>query len=47
MVAVSLTRRAKAALVVVFLVAGVFVAALPYADALAFIIRAADLPGTP
>lgn len=44
---VALTRRAKAALVLVFFLAGVFFVALPYAHAVAFIIRAADLPGTP
>lgn len=39
------TRRGKAAIVLTFLVV-LFVVALPYLDALGFIIRAADLPGT-
>jgi len=43
---VLLSRRSKAAIVVALLViAGAF--ALPYLDALSFIIRAADLPGAP
>ena len=41
----SLTRRSKAAIVLVILIASAVVA-LPYWDALSFIIRAADLPGT-
>jgi dienelactone hydrolase len=43
---VPLTRRGYAAIVLVFLIAGGFIA-LPYLDALGFIIRAADIPGTP
>jgi hypothetical protein len=43
---VPLTRRARAALVVVFVLGLSFFIALPYLDALGFIIRAADLPGT-
>ena len=43
---VPLTRRSKAAIVLILLIAAVVVA-LPYLDALGFIIRAADLPGTP
>ncbi len=44
--AVPLSRRGKAAIVVALLVlAGAF--ALPYLDALSFLIRAADLPGAP
>jgi len=43
---VPLTRRARAALVVVFILGLSFFIALPYLDALGFIIRAADLPGT-
>ena len=44
---VPLTRRSRAALVLV-LVAGLLVfVALPYLDAVGFIIRAADLPGQP
>ena len=43
---VRLSRRAYAAITLAFLVvAGI--TALPYLDALGFIIRAADLPGTP
>ena len=42
---VPLTRRAKAAIVLALLIVLSF-AALPYLDALGFIIRAADLPGT-
>jgi len=42
---VSLTRRSKAAIVLAILVVLGFLA-LPYLDALGFIIRAADLPGT-
>lgn len=42
---VPLTRRARAALVVVFVFGLSFFLALPYLDALGFIIRAADLPG--
>jgi hypothetical protein len=41
---VPLTRRAKAAIVLTILVVLGFLA-LPYFDALGFIIRAADLPG--
>lgn len=44
--AVPLSRRSKAVVVVVLLVA-LGAAALPYLDALGFIIRAADLPGAP
>lgn len=40
-----MTRRARAALVVVFVLGLSFFVALPYLDALGFIIRAADLPG--
>jgi dienelactone hydrolase len=43
---VPLTRRGYAAIVLVLLIVGGFIA-LPYLDALGFIIRAADLPGTP
>ena len=43
---VPLTRRGYAAIVLVFLIVGGFIA-LPYLDALGFIIRAADIPGTP
>ncbi len=43
---VPLTRRGKAAIVLILFIAAVVVA-LPYLDALGFIIRAADLPGTP
>jgi dienelactone hydrolase len=43
---VPLTRRARAALVVVFVLGLSVFLALPYLDALGFIIRAADLPGT-
>jgi hypothetical protein len=43
---VPLTRRSRAALVVVFVLGLSFFVALPYLDALGFIIRAADLPGT-
>ena len=43
---VRLSRRGYAAIILAFIVAaGLF--ALPYLDALGFIIRAADLPGTP
>jgi dienelactone hydrolase len=42
---VLLTRRRLAALVLILLLAAGFVA-LPYLDALGFIVRAADLPGT-
>lgn len=41
---VPLTRRSKAAIALAFLVTALFLA-LPYFDALGFIIRAADLPG--
>jgi len=44
--AVLLSRRSKAAMVVGVLVLGGWLA-LPYLDALGFIIRAADLPGAP
>ena len=40
-----LTRRSRAALVLVLLAGLFFFVALPYLDALGFIIRAADLPG--
>ena len=43
---VPLTRRGSAAIVLVLLIVGGFIA-LPYLDALGFIIRAADIPGTP
>jgi dienelactone hydrolase len=43
---VPLTRRGYAAIALVFLIVGGFIA-LPYLDALGFIIRAADIPGTP
>jgi dienelactone hydrolase len=44
---VSLTRRARAAILIALL-AGLFVIfAVPYLDAVGFIIRAADLPGRP
>ena len=43
---VPLTRRGYAAIVLVIVIAGGFMA-LPYLDALGFIIRAADIPGTP
>jgi len=43
---VPLTRRSRAALVLVFILGLSFFVALPYLDALGFIIRAADLPGT-
>jgi dienelactone hydrolase len=43
---VPLTRRGYAAIVLVVVIAGGFIA-LPYLDALGFIIRAADIPGTP
>ena len=43
---VPLTRRGYAAIVLVLLIVGGFIA-LPYLDALGFIIRAADIPGTP
>jgi hypothetical protein len=42
---VRLTRRRLAAVLLILLLAGAF-AALPYLDALGFIVRAADLPGT-
>ena len=42
-----LTRRSRAALVVVLVAAFLLFIAFPYVDALGFIIRAADLPGTP
>ena len=42
---VPLTRRTRAALVLVFVLGLSFFLALPYLDALGFIIRAADLPG--
>lgn len=44
---VPLTRRSKAAIFLVVLAGLFYVVALPYLDALGFIIRAADLPGTP
>jgi dienelactone hydrolase len=44
---VPLTRRSRAALVLLLLAGLFFFVALPYLDALGFIIRAADLPGTP
>ena len=44
---VRLTRRGRAALVLVLLAGLFFFVALPYLDALGFIIRAADLPGRP
>jgi hypothetical protein len=43
---VSLTRRARAAIFVALLAGLFFFLAVPYLDALGFIIRAADLPGT-
>jgi hypothetical protein len=43
---VPLTRRSRAALVVIVVLGLSFFFALPYLDALGFIIRAADLPGT-
>jgi dienelactone hydrolase len=43
---VPLTRRSKAAIVLIILIAAVAFT-LPYLDAVGFIIRAADLPGTP
>lgn len=42
-----LTRRGRAAIVLVLLAGLFFFVALPYLDALGFIIRAAGLPGTP
>jgi len=42
-----LTRRSRAALVLALLAGLLFFVALPYLDAVGFIIRAADLPGTP
>jgi acetyl esterase/lipase len=44
---VPLTRRSRAALVLVFVAGLLTFVALPYLDALTFIIRAADLQGTP
>jgi dienelactone hydrolase len=44
---VPLTRRSRAALVLTLVAALLVFIALPYLDALGFIIRAADLPGTP
>jgi hypothetical protein len=44
---VPLTRRSKAAIFLVLLAGLFYFVALPYLDALGFIIRAADLPGTP
>jgi hypothetical protein len=44
---VPLSRRSKAAIVVALLVVLSGALALPYLDALGFIIRAADLPGAP
>jgi dienelactone hydrolase len=44
---VPLTRRSRAALVLTLVAALLVFVALPYLDALGFIIRAADLPGTP
>jgi acetyl esterase/lipase len=43
---VPLTRRSRAALVLIFVAGLSSFVALPYLDALGFIIRAADLPGT-
>jgi len=45
--AVPLSRRGKAAIVVAVLAVVFGALALPYLDALSFIIRAADLPGAP
>ena len=42
-----MTRRSRAALVLALLAGLLFFVALPYLDAVGFIIRAADLPGTP
>lgn len=44
---VPLSRRGKAAIAVTLLLAGLGALALPYLDALSFIIRAADLTGAP
>jgi hypothetical protein len=44
---VPLSRRSKAAIVVALLLVLSGALALPYLDALAFIVRAADLPGAP
>jgi dienelactone hydrolase len=44
---VPLTRRSKAAIFLVLLAGLFYFIALPYLDALGFIIRAADMPGTP
>jgi hypothetical protein len=44
---VPLSRRSKAAIVVALFLVVFGALALPYLDALAFIIRAADLPGAP
>ena len=44
---VPLTRRSRAAIFLVLLAGLFYFIALPYLDALGFIIRAADLPGTP
>jgi hypothetical protein len=44
---VPLTRRARAAIFLALLAGLFFFLAVPYLDALGFIIRAADLPGTP
>jgi len=45
--AVPLSRRSKAAILVALLIVVTGALALPYLDALGFIIRAADLPGAP
>ncbi len=42
-----MTRRGKAALILAAIVAAFAFIGLPYLDAVGFIIRAADLPGTP
>lgn len=44
--AVPLSRRSKAAIVIAVLAVGGWLA-LPYLDAISFIVRAADLPGAP
>jgi len=44
---VPLTRRSKAAILLVLVASLFYFVALPYLDALGFIIRAADMPGTP
>lgn len=45
--AVPLSRRGKAAILVAVLLAVLGALALPYLDAISFIVRAADLPGAP